>query len=305
MARYWGMCIKIDGTWLRENDNNYTRWLGRDPAAWEADVQGVCRKIESAGKTGKLLMRLINKMEGKKVIIMPVHAASFHQTQIKPADFTDAIKRDYRFTCPADQFCSKANPAQGAGIAPHSQLLRGTGTGVNVRLYYHPGSWTSHDQLAGLDTAADNMQPDDVLFHELFHAYRAMKGLFEDIPTGDTWDYTEEFFAITATNVYVSENGRGGSLRGDHNLQFHSLGNNQSSWGDQTVGRNFYMENFKLVDQLCEEMPEFTGPLSSIDAGQQVAAWNPFRERILFDKSRANFNTLGSTALDMLSEPRL
>jgi len=161
-------------------------------------------------------------------------------------------------------------------------------------------SASAHDQMKGFDTMLDNIQPDDVLFHELFHAYRCMKGIFEEIPTGDTWDYTEEQMAIIATNVYVSEIGRSSSLRGDHSVPFHSLKENKGSFGDQTVGRNFYNDNFKIVDQMAREMPEFTGPLEKTEAASHVADWNPFRERILFDKGRAMYNTMGSVALDMI-----
>lgn len=161
-------------------------------------------------------------------------------------------------------------------------------------------SASAHDQMKGFDTMLDNIQPDDVLFHELFHAYRCMKGIFEEIPTGDTWDYTEEQMAIIATNVSVSEIGRSSSLRGDHSVPFHSLKENKGSFGDQTVGRNFYNDNFKIVDQMAREMPEFTGPLEKTEAASHVADWNPFRERILFDKGRAMYNTMGSVALDMI-----
>lgn len=307
MARWWGKNLKIDGTWLSEADGNYTRMASRSALEWEVQVQDVCRSIETktapatgkANKTGALLMQLILAMSGKMITIVPIAAVAMERTQAKPLDMTKAIKEGYRFTCTENQFCS-GEPSQGVSITPHSSLMKGGGGGVNVRVFYHPAAWSSHDQVKGFDTMLDNIQPDDVLFHELFHAYRCMKGIFEEIPTGDTWDYTEEQMAIIATNVYVSEIGRSSSLRGDHSLQFHSLKDNKGSFGDQTVGRNFYNDNFKIVDQMAREMPEFTGPLEKTDAASRVADWNPFRERILFDKGRAMYNSMGSVALDML-----
>jgi hypothetical protein len=307
MARWWGKNLKIDGTWLSEADGNYTRMTSGSALEWEVQVQDVCRTIETktasatgkANKTGALLMQLILAMSGKMITIVPIAAAAMERTQAKPLDMTKAIKEGYKFTCTENQYCS-GEPSQGVSITPHSSLMKGGGGGVNVRVFYHPAAWSSHDQVKGFDTMLDNIQPDDVLFHELFHAYRCMKGIFEEVPTGDTWHFTEEQMAIIATNVYVSEIGRGSSLRGDHSLQFHSLKDSKGSFGDQTVGRNFYNNNFTIVDQMAREMPEFTGPLESIDPAARVADWNPFRERILFDKGRAAYNTMGSVALDMI-----
>ncbi|MCX7388294.1 MAG: hypothetical protein NTX48_16645 [Planctomycetales bacterium] len=310
MARWWGKNLKIDGTWLSEADGNYTRMVSRSALEWEVLVQDVCRTIETktapgtgkANKTGALLMRLILAMSGKTITIVPIAAAAMERTQVKPVDMTKAMKKGDRFTCTENQYCS-GEPSHGVSITPHSSLMKtGVGGGVNVRVFYHPAAWSSHDQVRGFDTMLDNIQPDDVLFHELFHAYRCMKGIFEEIPTGDTWDFTEEQMAIIATNVSVSEIGRGTSLRGDHNLTFHSLKDNKPSWaaGDQTVGSNFYRENMSIVNRMADEMPEFTGPLEKNDAASHVADWNPFRERIEFEKFRANSYTMGSVHLDMI-----
>lgn len=305
MARYWGKNLKIDGSVLTGTGMNSGEAL-----AWEAQVQDVCRKIETApakgtgkaNKTGALLMKLILECSGKNITILPLSVALHEKTAAKATDWSTGMKSGYRFHCPQDEVCTRT-PSSGAATTPHSDLISGRGGGSDVRVFFHPSAWTSHDQVRGFDTMADNIQPDDVLFHELFHALRFMKGLFEEIKTGDTWEYTEEMMAVIATNVYVSELGRGDSLRGSHSLKFESLKDNKSTFGgDLTVGRNFYNSNFKIVDQIAREMPDFTGPLEKTDAASRVADWNPFRERILFDQGQAMFNSVGDK-WDMMSRP--
>ncbi len=88
----------------------------------------------------------------------------------------------------------------------------GTGKGSSVRVYFTPGT------AGGCGGGAFGSQPDEVLFHELVHALRAMQGHSNSIPTEDGLrGYTneEEFLAIVATNVYISAK-PSTQLRADH-----------------------------------------------------------------------------------------
>jgi hypothetical protein len=58
--------------------------------------------------------------------------------------------------------------------------------------------------------------PDEVLFHEMVHATRQMRGLFDPMPLGFMYDTEEEFYAILLANMYASETGRSVDLRSDH-----------------------------------------------------------------------------------------
>lgn len=305
MARWWGKNIKIDGKWLREADDNYTAWMGRDAEQWEAEVQSVCRKIEQS-RTGKLLMELILKIgEAKGILIVPIRAANFLQTAAKPAVWEDAMKKKHQWDCKITDSCpaAPAVPPRGPAIVPHSHLLEGTGKGANIRLYYHPGSWTAArqnravDVAAGIDTLADNFQPDDVLFHELVHAYRAMLGIFEAVPTGDTWSATEEFFAIVLSNIYVSETRPTGAMRGDHNIQFHSLKDAGETESDQA----FYLLHITLMEQMIREMPDLTKGLMETDPAKQIGAWNPLRFSRRIEETRDMWSS-GPAFMDLLSK---
>src|SRR5258708_23434633 len=59
-------------------------------------------------------------------------------------------------------------------------------------------------------------QPDEILFHEMVHATRQMRGIFNPMPLGFLYDTEEEFFAILLANIYASETGRPIDLRSDH-----------------------------------------------------------------------------------------
>lgn len=311
MARYWGPKIKIDGEWVRDTSGKYHSWSGGEQ--WEAEVQSVLRKIEHS-TTGKLLLSLINgtpahrrrQRRGQSPLmceIVPIQAVEYQQTSTKRAHDEQSMKKGSRawVLSPNDEIYT---PIAGVAIPTHARMLSGTGDGVNVTIYYHPATWNAHGQMIGLDTlqlfadvagdtslaslgpidhrlgldtADDNFQPDDVLFHELVHAYRCMLGIFEFVATGDTWDATEEVFAIVLTNVYVSEIGRSGSLRGDHREQFHSLSDVSGSDSDEDFYLGFSNGKSRLIDQMCEEMPEITDVLS--DPEQRIGTWNPFRVR--------------------------
>jgi hypothetical protein len=60
--------------------------------------------------------------------------------------------------------------------------------------------------------------PDEILLHEMLHAYRRVKGTFflQNFTKKDkSFDTSEEIFAIILTNIYLSEKGKI-SLRKDH-----------------------------------------------------------------------------------------
>lgn len=100
------------------------------------------------------------------------------------------------------------------------------------------------------------MLGDEILFHELFHAFRGISGKFNSRKLGShLFQYTnsEEFFAVLLTNIYISDgsNRNKSGLRSSH--QNHKpLGEDFSrSWDFYARGT----EVFGLVKQLREENP--------------------------------------------------
>ncbi len=90
----------------------------------------------------------------------------------------------------------------------------GTGGGTNSQVRYTPSLYHASD--------GPGRAPDEVLFHELVHASRIMRGAFFPMPVNERYDQLEDYLAIILTNIYLSEKGqdvfrgahRGGILRG-------------------------------------------------------------------------------------------
>jgi hypothetical protein len=57
--------------------------------------------------------------------------------------------------------------------------------------------------------------PDTIIFHELIHASRQMRGVAEDTQVTKGYVDVEDFLAIVIANIYISEKGKS-FLFGDH-----------------------------------------------------------------------------------------
>lgn len=91
----------------------------------------------------------------------------------------------------------------------------GTGAGASVIIYYSVGSWT--DALYTDNTVGEaGFQPDEVLFHELVHATRRIRGKMTSVPVEGRPNFgnIEEYFATVIANIYLSEKGKEARLVG-------------------------------------------------------------------------------------------
>jgi hypothetical protein len=91
----------------------------------------------------------------------------------------------------------------------------GTGKGASVVLYYSAGTWT--DVLyTDYSTGEAGFQPDEVLFHELAHVSRMLRGRMTAVPIQGRPNFhnIEEYFATLIANIYISEKGQDHRLRG-------------------------------------------------------------------------------------------
>jgi hypothetical protein len=120
-----------------------------------------------------------------------------------------------------------------------------------------------------------DMGQDDVLFHELIHVYRAQRGVFESQSVGNAFQFLEEFYAVVLTNIYVSEARPNAILRGDHNLEFHSL----ADAGQPEDANEFYRRHRDNIDKLMndESMKALTSPLAVTHSASRIGRWNPLR----------------------------
>jgi hypothetical protein len=85
----------------------------------------------------------------------------------------------------------------------------GTGAGANATIFFAPDLYTR----SVMRRPAKG--PDESLFHEMVHASRIMRGVFDRVPVDREYDDEEEYLAIALTNIYLSEKGQW-SFRGNH-----------------------------------------------------------------------------------------
>ena len=88
----------------------------------------------------------------------------------------------------------------------------GTGKGANVVLFYSPEDWEAKGSADGPGTGSD-----EVIFHELVHVSRELRGLMTLLPAGEDYKNEDEYLATLITNLYLSEKGKG--LRAVYNDQ--------------------------------------------------------------------------------------
>jgi hypothetical protein len=87
----------------------------------------------------------------------------------------------------------------------------GKGGGADSPIKFTPGLFT------GSMMVAPSFAPDEVLFHEMVHASREMRGVLDRVPVDRGYDDQEEYLAVILTNIYLSEKGQT-VFRGDHRL---------------------------------------------------------------------------------------
>ena len=81
-------------------------------------------------------------------------------------------------------------------------VVRGVGGGANALIFYSSFWFDARKNRA----ATPGVPPDEVLFHEMVHASRIMRGVVNK-ESVKRYDNLEEFIAIILTNIFRSEKG--------------------------------------------------------------------------------------------------
>ena len=224
--------------------------------AWERELLKTLTSLFDAEpfKTSRAVLGAINR-RNKRMIITP-----FPKTATPNADES---AKDPTAGTPAGQTqlsCSTNQPIAGAAL--------GTGGGSAAAVRF-----TAQDHLGG---TLPGDPPDEVLFHEMVHGLRDIRGEgrcsavanpgFLPKSFQSVYDNFEEFAAILITNVYRSECKRPG-LRADHAAVSHPLRY------PLTNAKDYYIVWKKHIDKMCREMLNMCihiANLRSID-------WNPIK----------------------------
>jgi hypothetical protein len=97
---------------------------------------------------------------------------------------------------------------------PNGRPLLGVGGGAEVRLLFN--HWNLNPRNSAFVSVGTT--PDEVLLHEIVHAFRQMSGRLTNQPTGTSFGNEDEFLAVIVADIYASEGGATG-LRATHNVR--------------------------------------------------------------------------------------
>jgi NleD-like pathogen effector protein (putative zinc metallopeptidase) len=142
-------------------------------------------------------------------------------------------------------------------------LRTGTGTGSDSLIEFTPGVFEG--PLMRLPAQA----PDEVLFHELVHASRTMKGVKQSAFVNRDYDDREEYLAIALANIYLSEKGQQ-ALRADH-YTTRLKGKERDNFMDNS--QNLNLPPMKLMDEFKASQPDFYRALAQLPRERPKYNW--------------------------------
>jgi hypothetical protein len=162
------------------------------------------------------------------------------------------------------------------------QPLVGAGGGSDSDISFTPSMFTKfcNQQKKGHKAGA---HPDEVLFHEMVHAVRQMRGLLNPLPLGFLYDTEEEFYAILLANIYASETGRAIDLRSDHHGFEHLTTDTNAKFLPKKDMTDY---RYRLVDKLVHEERQMALALAKIHA-----PFNPIRRYYELQRSSAHVHS--------------
>ena len=287
MARYWGLNIRIDGTWIQTDaDGNTTR--NPQSASYEVNTQDQLRLI-AGSRVGGVLIRLINGAPGT-VEIRPLQDALLRETSEAPV-FGD------RAVAPVATTEYARNVAKGSNLCvPY----RCEGDGSDCTVWFQPTTWVSGSKAKSSADPDNHTRPDDVLFHELVHALRALRGVFDNKGRmGFGFDSFEEFVAVMLTNIYLADNGRLNDMRWGHSIPFLPMTEGRGPFGKVQSDGGFYTCFDTEIDALAVRMPDLCDQIATVGQG-----WNPLRVRKDQERHKGNDPRWGPAVSPSWSAPR-
>jgi len=220
------VCRKGNIIWSGTYRNVLT--MPRQIATWEEQIRLILNEIERT-QCGRLLIGDIHK-NGHRMLIVPDPG-----TDINAATYSTNAR----------------------GAFPRGQFSDSTGSGCSTIIELTPSNYSVR---SGVFSAADT-----ALFHEMCHGLHDMCGRSQaNLTLGGDFDTLDEFWAITLTNIYVSERHYPG-LRADH----HGRTQLEPRLCDSEAFYNWATEAVGLV---CQSAPEFTRGIARVPA-----SFNPIK----------------------------
>ncbi|MEI9984978.1 MAG: M91 family zinc metallopeptidase [Aliidongia sp.] len=147
--------------------------------------------------------------------------------------------------------------------------ITGQGGGSDSDVSFTPVIWTKYCNQ-NKHAHRSGAQPDEILFHEMTHATRQMRGVFDPQPLGFLYDTEEEFFAILLANIYASETGRSLDLRSDHHTFEHLTTDTNATFLPKKDASDY---RYRLVEKLIRQEPKMAHELNML----KHVSFNPIR----------------------------
>lgn len=244
----------------------------RNYSDYDMKMQKIIKTIAKS-ETGKILLDAIAST-GKHLLITPYTPSAPNQTVCNATashipgsnDLTKILAYrvgtyDRDATQKGKTPLNKYGKPSGGGI--------GTGRGVNSTINFSPDTWESGS--CGLHQTS--FLPHAVMFHEMVHAYRHMKGRRNRQATNSglvAYANDEEYFAVVLSNIYISDPTT--PIGGERVLRFGHGNKVMPTTESTTKGFLGNPENQKMVEKLKNQEPELAGALSVVKCD-----FNPFR----------------------------
>jgi hypothetical protein len=182
-------------------------WVERVKVGWETKVLELLDSINNGTWVQKAVMAAIKSRCQEKGYEVVIYPREYHprNTPSKGLDELEVL----------DQYLNSAadgNTRGGTGVPTD---------GETAFIYYDPDAWRP-DSFIRQEAAIVNpgkfggvgMEPEDVLFHELVHAVRRLKGVTDRTPTTTSaYVNLEEFTAVLVTNIAMNEKNQATPLR--------------------------------------------------------------------------------------------
>jgi Effector protein len=139
----------------------------------------------------------------------------------------------------------------------------GEGTGSDSIVEFSP------DRFRGAAMRDPGAAPDEVLFHELIHASRTMRGVVSQSFVNQDYEDYEEYLAIALANIYLSEKGQR-ILRGDH-ADGRLTGWRRNEFLDNSQEVN--LPPMQLMDEFKASQPDFYRALAALPPERPKYNW--------------------------------
>ncbi len=144
-------------------------------------------------------------------------------------------------------------------------LVLGDGGGTNALIWYSPEMFEGRYR-----PTEPAQQPDEVLYHELVHASRDMRGVRKNFLVNKGYDNFEEYLAVVLTNIYLSDKGQlvfAGNHGGTVILHGADADNFLHNSQNVDVPPTMLIQNFK------DYQPEFYRALATLPSWRPKHNW--------------------------------